>query len=314
LRTKAKENPDGYIPISVLTTFNRLKQLTTDVAIIAEAVKNSDIVELSEDSTMLKRKWPLPEEDTSLPRSIYSKGWPEGTTIEKAAEFYAPHGKVLSVRLRKRPTGEFKGAIVVEFSSEEEAKAALAAAPQLEGHTLTYQSKEVWAQEKREAFQKKKAIQKEKKKEQKEKSEKKGKDKKRKEPDEEEEEEYTKGLILSYKGIGPQKREDLKPIFSEFGDVQFVDHTANAENGYIRFAAPEQASKAVESLTASKREFGGKVPTLAILEGEEEQKYWQALNEAKKGGRGGRGRGRGGRGGRGRGGGRGGKSKRQKKD
>lgn len=71
---------------------------------------------------MLKRKFPLPEEDTSLPRTIYSvwfnicvellilaqKGWPEGSTIEKVTEFYASHGKVLSARLRKKPTGEFK--------------------------------------------------------------------------------------------------------------------------------------------------------------------------------------------------------------
>jgi len=312
LRNKAKENPGGYIPLSVLTTFNRLKSLTTDPASIAKAIKSSTIVELNEDSTMLKRKAPLPEDDTSLLRTIYSKGWPVGATIEQVSSLFSAYGTVLSVRLRKRnTTHEFKGTVLIEFSSEDEAKAALAAAPQIEGHTLLYQTKEAWAQEKREAFQNKKA----KKAEKKEKQEKDGK--KRKEPEDPESnneaEEYTKGLILSVKGVGESlKREDLKPVFAEFGDVLFLDFVANATDAYVRYASPEDASKALEALTASKREFGAKVPSLSILEGDEEKKYWELVAKAKADkrqsgrGRGGRGRGRGGRG---RGG---GKSKKQK--
>jgi hypothetical protein len=109
LRTRAKQNPHGYIPVDVLTTFNRLKELTTDVGVIAHALKSSTMVELNDDSTMLRRINPLPEDDTSLPRSIYSRGWAPDTTIEKVAEFFAPYGKVLSVRLRKdKPTKAFK--------------------------------------------------------------------------------------------------------------------------------------------------------------------------------------------------------------
>jgi lupus La protein len=311
LREKAKQNPQGYIPLQVLTTFNRLKELTTDVAVIADALKASEIVELNEDKTMIKRRNPLPEDDTSLPRSIYSKGWPQGTTIEKVAEFYAPYGKVLSVHLRRvKTTKDFKGSLTVEFSTEDEAKAALAAAPQMEGHTITHQTKESWAQEKRDAFQAKKQKKKEQK-EQKQQKEKPGEKRKADDgPQDGDEESYPRGTIISFKGVGEGvNRFDLKPVFAEYGDVAYVDFQDKAVEGLVRYKTAEDASKALKELTESKREFGGSVPTLVLLEGEEEKKYWDVVAASSKaqGKRGGRG-GRGGKGGRGRGGkGRGGK-------
>lgn len=37
----AKKHPEGYVPIDVLMTFNRLKALTTDKALVAKACKSS---------------------------------------------------------------------------------------------------------------------------------------------------------------------------------------------------------------------------------------------------------------------------------
>jgi hypothetical protein len=42
LREEAKKRDDEFIALSVLPTFNRVKQYTTDVAVIAEALKDSD--------------------------------------------------------------------------------------------------------------------------------------------------------------------------------------------------------------------------------------------------------------------------------
>ena len=44
LRTAAKEDADGFVPISVLLTFNKLNKLTKDENIIKDAIKSSDIV------------------------------------------------------------------------------------------------------------------------------------------------------------------------------------------------------------------------------------------------------------------------------
>jgi len=307
LRAKAQQNPHGYIPVSVLTTFNRLKELSTDTTLIANALKGSTVVELNDDSTMLRRVDPLPEDDTSLPRSIYAKGWAPDTNIEKVADFFAPYGKVLSVRLRRvKATKAFKGTLTVEFSKEEEAKAAIAAAPQPEGQQLIYQTKEAWAQQKREAFQAKKQKKKEGKGGAEDTGEKRKASGEAGEEEENTEESYPRGTILSFKGIGgDQKRYELKPIFAEFGEVGYIDFTDAASEGFVRYNTAEDTTKALKELTDSKRELGGQVPTLSILEGEEEKKYWDVVAASKKaqGGKGGRGgRGRGGRGGRGRGG------------
>ena len=40
LSGKAKENPEGYVSIELLLTFQRMKQLTTDVAVVAAALSD----------------------------------------------------------------------------------------------------------------------------------------------------------------------------------------------------------------------------------------------------------------------------------
>lgn len=43
----------------------------------------------------------------------------------------------------------------------------------------------------------------------------------------------------------------------------------------FRFATVDSAPKAKESLTESKKEVGGKVPSLSLLEGDAEKEFWE---------------------------------------
>lgn len=52
--------------MDVLLTFNRLKQLTTDKAAIVAAVKDSEIVDVSEDSEKIRRNPAVPIPENSL--------------------------------------------------------------------------------------------------------------------------------------------------------------------------------------------------------------------------------------------------------
>lgn len=52
--------------------FNRMKQLTKDVDAVASAIADSEIVKISEDKKRIKRRNPLPEEDTLIKRSVYA--------------------------------------------------------------------------------------------------------------------------------------------------------------------------------------------------------------------------------------------------
>lgn len=71
LRAKAAEDSDGYVALTVLLTFNRVKAMTGDVEVIAKALEASTTLELSSDRTSVRRTAPLPEEDNSQQRSVY---------------------------------------------------------------------------------------------------------------------------------------------------------------------------------------------------------------------------------------------------
>eukprot|EP00762_Andalucia_godoyi_P003771 ANDGO_08490.mRNA.1 La protein homolog len=128
LRTQAASNPDGFVPLSVIASFKRMAELTSDLAMIRESLTGSEIVELSEDAQNVRRKIPLPENDPTIPRSIYAKPFAADATMDDIKKFFSEFGKVLSVRMRRYPQsngGGFKGSVYVEFSTEDEAKSVI---------------------------------------------------------------------------------------------------------------------------------------------------------------------------------------------
>ncbi len=66
----------------MLTTFKRLQALSSDPAVIAKAVADSDLVEVSKDSTKIRRVSALPEQDDSISRSIYAKNLPKDQELD----------------------------------------------------------------------------------------------------------------------------------------------------------------------------------------------------------------------------------------
>ncbi|KPP64903.1 la-related protein 7-like [Scleropages formosus] len=99
LRKLVEQSRDGYIDISVLTTFTRMKKITTDVKLIARALKNSSLVE------------------ELLPKNV-THSW-----IERV---FSKCGTVVYVSIpRYKSTGHAKGFAFVEFQTEEQAQAAI---------------------------------------------------------------------------------------------------------------------------------------------------------------------------------------------
>jgi len=122
LRAQAAQNEEGFVPINVIATFSRVKSLTEDIKLISEAARKSPSLVLNEDGTMIKRKNPLPEEDTSLARTVYTKGWTPGISIEEIEDAVTPYGKVLCVRIRKFLDKKPKDSAFIEFETDEVAK------------------------------------------------------------------------------------------------------------------------------------------------------------------------------------------------
>jgi len=64
-------NLPADIDLTVLTSFNRLKEMTEDIAVIADAVADSALVQLSSDKKKIRRAKPLPLTDDTASRTLY---------------------------------------------------------------------------------------------------------------------------------------------------------------------------------------------------------------------------------------------------
>ena len=60
----------GYLPLSLLATFHRVQRFTADVRVIAEAIRDSHVLEMTRDCVKVRTRhrpddWPLPADSNS---------------------------------------------------------------------------------------------------------------------------------------------------------------------------------------------------------------------------------------------------------
>lgn len=128
LQEELKKNAEGWIALSVISSFKRMQALSTDLAVIAEALKASSLIEVSEDGASVRRVVALPEQPAdSMKTCVVVRGLPAGeaTTLEQLEEFFGSvcaAGSVAAIRLRRNPqTKAFKGSVFLHLKTEEEA-------------------------------------------------------------------------------------------------------------------------------------------------------------------------------------------------
>lgn len=137
LLEQISKDEEGWVPITVLLTFKRLAQISTDAALIAESLKKSDngLVEVNADNDKIRRhpERPLPEHNEErrkeiMSRTAYVKGFPLDSSIDALLEFFAGFDKVVHINMRKyldKPSKsyKFKGSVFVTFETKEQAEA-----------------------------------------------------------------------------------------------------------------------------------------------------------------------------------------------
>ena len=171
------------------------------------------------------------------------KEFPQGTTIETVEAFFAPHGRVQSVRLRKKADKAFKvlikvqnnpiiftvclkGSVFVEFATEEEVQAVLEAKLTLDGNPLTVLTKYVGTHVivisdlqifcRQEFFKEKRESRKQRNEERKRKANEveEGEAGKEKEAEAKEEQKEETGVVIRFEGVGPESnRWDIQVRF-----------------------------------------------------------------------------------------------------
>ncbi|XP_069599932.1 la-related protein 7 [Ranitomeya imitator] len=127
LREQIEKSRDGYIDLSLLASFNKMKKLTTDPKLIARALKNSSVVEINLDSTKIRRRLPLGEKPQDVDaRTVYAELLPKNVTHSWIERVFGKCGTVVYISIpRYRTTGDTKGFAFIEFETPEQAAKAI---------------------------------------------------------------------------------------------------------------------------------------------------------------------------------------------
>jgi lupus La protein len=286
LRAHAALNEEGYVDLDTLLTFNRMKELCTDREIVAEVLRDSQLVKVNPEGTKIKRIAPVPEKDPLKDRSVYVSGFPVEMTFEEIQQFFSKYFPVNSVRIiRNKDTNQSSGAAYVEFASPDSVDKILAQTIKYNSTELSMMKKDDYLKQKNKGESKKGSEKEESgKKEEGGKETTKGekgkggkKDKQKKEKGKNDD--YPKGTIVKLSNIDEKiDRETIKSSFAQFGSVAFVELAPEKKEAYLRFNEAAEASKAVSEF---KGPLANSTPTLKLMEGEEEKTYWEKVRSGK---------------------------------
>ena len=89
LRREIQNHPDGYVPLSMIAGFKRIEQISQDISLITKAVNNSDLLQLNEDSTMIRRNCPLPRSENVDSQTVYVERLPPYADQEWLKEVFS---------------------------------------------------------------------------------------------------------------------------------------------------------------------------------------------------------------------------------
>eukprot|EP00045_Choanoeca_perplexa_P015695 m.200875 g.200875 ORF g.200875 m.200875 type:complete len:521 (-) comp17056_c0_seq12:1448-3010(-) len=98
LRKHTKAHPDGWVPLSVLAIYKKMKKLTQDPELLAESLAPLEVVELSVDRLCVRRRNPPPKEDaaTIAATTVVVTNFPH--PYMELSRMLAPYGRIARSR------------------------------------------------------------------------------------------------------------------------------------------------------------------------------------------------------------------------
>ncbi|CAO1372538.1 unnamed protein product [Diamesa tonsa] len=277
LMGKIAEDEEGWVPISVLLTFKRLKQLSDDAKVITDAVDKSKVglVQVSADREKLRRhpENVLPEFNEERRKEIqsrtaYAKGFPLTTDMTPLIEFFNGFEKVVNVSMRKYYCQKdkkylSKGSVFVTFETREQCEEFV------KKPRVQFEEKDLIRLLQTDYFELKKQER-----QKKDKNKKKSAKVEAPEPDVV----LPKGSVVHFAGVKDEllAREDIKSKISEIEsslEIAFVNFNKGESEGFIRFTKENDAQKIVDKLADSKMTVKENELTLRLVDGEEEEKF-----------------------------------------
>jgi lupus La protein len=293
---------EGWIPLSVLTTFKRLQSLTTDFKTIINALKSSvsGLLQIDESENKIRRHpaRPVPNSYTELElslrnRTVYVKGFPktDDVTIDKLLTFFEKFGAIESVQMKKQfKSKDFNGAAFVVFPSEEKArefvdKSTTTPIKYVDGSLLECSLQD--------EHYKKKALESTTSGKTSDDNNKQARKDKRKEELEKKTNEHLEklntenlsGALIHLAGMSANAtRELIKEKFNPFTKMPWIDFNKGDAEAWVRLNVANTAKDVLEKVLSTgggKLVIADKEVTSRVVEGEEEAQFWKEANEKR---------------------------------
>jgi lupus La protein len=300
---------EGWIPLSVLTTFKRLQSLSTDFKTIINALKNSvsGLLQVDETENKIRRHphRPVPNSQAELElalrnRTVYVKGFPktDDVNIDKLLTFFEKFGSIESVQMKKQfKSKDFNGAAFVVFPTEEKAREFVAKSKET---PMKYEDGSLLECSLQDDHYKKRALEsatsgkssdddgKQKRTNDKQTRKDQRKDEIEKKTNEHLEKLNTEnlaGALIHLAGMaGNATRELIKEKFNPFTKTPWIDFNKGDAEAWVRLNEANTAKDVLEKVLAAgkgKLMIGDKEVTSRIVEGDEEAQFWKEANEKR---------------------------------
>ena len=97
-----RRHKEGFVNLKLITSFKKVKNITKDYRVVAESLKDSELLVMNPESTKIRRKTPLPPElgERNPGRTIVATELPlDEPSIEKVAEIFSKYGPISVVRI-----------------------------------------------------------------------------------------------------------------------------------------------------------------------------------------------------------------------
>lgn len=125
LKQQLQQTSDGYVDLEMFLRFNKIRALVDNTALLAKALSKSEVLQVNEDKTKVRRTKPLEEPTDVDERTVYVECLPAGVNHDWVRNKFAKCGQVVYVSLPKyKSTGDIKGFAFVEFDTMDAARAA----------------------------------------------------------------------------------------------------------------------------------------------------------------------------------------------